>query len=165
MYTKTVVGMALAFAALTAAATAQEPPKKFGTEAGWDIFIKPDMGPGCVVAKKLNDNAQFQMGIDATAEKRGYMALYTKADAKVGAGDEVAVIFDVDGQKFSGKATGQQIDGMKGAFVWVNNPEFIYGLAKKKNLTITPAGRDPIVLPLTGTDAAFKSLRACQEAQ
>lgn len=165
MYTKTVVGMALAFSALAAMASAQEPPKKFGSEAGWDIFIKPDMGPGCVITKKLNNDAQFQMGIDATAEKRGYMALYTKADAQVTAGDELSVIFDVDGQKFSGAATGQQIDGMKGAFVWVNNPEFIYDLAKKKSLTIAPAGREAIVLPLTGTDAAFKSLRACQEAQ
>lgn len=165
MYTKTLVGMALAFAALTAAATAQEPLKKFGTEAGWDIFIKQDMGPGCLVSKKLNAEAQFLMGIDATATKRGYMALYTKADANVAAGEAVAVIFDVDGEKFSGNATGQQIDGMKGAYVWVNNPEFIYDLAKKKSLTITPTGGKQIVLPLTGTDAAFKSLRACQDAQ
>ncbi|PWK75670.1 hypothetical protein C8K44_103238 [Aminobacter sp. AP02] len=164
MYTKTVVGMIVALAAWAAPASAQD-LKKFGTEAGWDIFIKPDMGPGCVISKKLNSEAQFQMGIDATAEKRGYMALYTKADANVSAGDSLEVIFDVDGEKFSGAATGQQIDGMKGAFVWVNNPEFIYDLAKKKNLTISPAGRQPIVLPLTGTDAAFKSLRACQEAQ
>jgi hypothetical protein len=47
----------------------------------------------------------------------------------------------------------------------VNNPDFIYDLAKKKTLTITPQGREPIVLSLAGTDAAFKALRACQESQ
>ena len=105
------------------------------------------------------------MGIDATGEKKGYIALYTKKDAAVSAGEKVSVIFDVDGQKFSGEATGQQIEGMDGAFVWVNNPDFIYDLAKKNALTISPAGRDPIVLSLKGTDAAFKALRACQDAQ
>ena len=75
------------------------------------------------------------------------------------------MLFDVDGQKFSGEATGQRIEGMDGAFVWVNNPDFIYDLAKKNSMTISPAGRDPIVLSLKGTDAAFKALRACQEAQ
>ena len=123
------------------------------------------MGPGCLVAKKLSAEAQLQMGISATGEKKGYIALYTKKDAAVAAGEKVSVIFDVDGQKFSGEATGQQIEGMDGAFVWVNNPDFIYDLAKKNALTITPAGRDPIVLSLKGTDAAFTSLRACQDAQ
>ena len=165
MYAKTVVGISLAIAALTATTAGAQTLKKYGSEAGWDIFIKEDMGPGCLVAKKLSNEAQFQMGIDATGEKRGYMALYTKADAKVAAGDDIAVLFDVDGEKFSGQATGQQMEGMKGAYVLVNNPDFIYDLAKKKKLTITSAGREPIVRSLTGTDAAFQSLRACQEAQ
>ena len=37
--------------------------------------------------------------------------------------------------------------------------------AKKHTLTITPEGRKPIVVSLTGTDAAFNALRTCQEAQ
>ena len=44
------------------------------------------------------------MGIDAT-QKIGYMALYTKADANVSAGETLSVMFDVDGQTFSGNAT------------------------------------------------------------
>ena len=40
-----------------------------------------------------------------------------------------------------------------------------YDLAKKKTLTITPEGRQPIVVSLAGSDAAFKALRACQDAQ
>ena len=32
-------------------------------------------------------------------------------------------------------------------------------------MTITPKGRDPIVVSLAGTDAAVKALRACQEAR
>ena len=91
------------------------------------------------------------------------VALYTKADANVSAGETLSVIFDVDGQKFSGNATAQQMQGFRGGSVPVNT-NFIY-LAKKKTLTITPEGRQPIVVSLAGSDAAFKALRACQDAQ
>ena len=88
------------------------------------------------------------------------VALYTKADANVSAGETLSVIFDVDGQKFSGNATAQQMQGFRGGSVPVND-----NLAKKKTLTITPEGRQPIVVSLAGSDAAFKALRACQDAQ
>ncbi len=158
------VGTALTIAALSASG-ASAASTKYGSEAGWDIFVNDQMGPGCVIARKLSADAHVEMGIDATGTVRGYLAMYTKAYAAVTAGEELSVIFDVDGEKFSGQATGQQMEGFRGAYVPVNNPDFIYDLAKKKALTITPQGREPIVLSLTGTDAAFKALRACQEAQ
>ena len=164
MNTVTQIGIALTIAVLaTTGASAQT--KKYGSEAGWDIFIDEKMGPGCLVSRKLSADAQVLMGIDATADRRGYLALYTKADANVGAGEKLSVMFDVDGQKFTGEATGQQMEGFRGAYVPVNNPDFIFDLAKRNKLTITPDGRDPIVVSLAGTDAAFKALRACQEAQ
>ena len=156
---------ALAIVALAATGAAAQ-TKKYGSEAGWDIFVNDNMGPGCVIAKKLSPEAQILMGIDASGGKKvGYMALYTKADAKVTEGEQLSVIFDVDGQKFSGTAKGQQMPGFRGGTVPVNNVDFIYNLAKKHTLTITPEGRKPIVVSLAGTDAAFKALRSCQEAQ
>ncbi|WP_311788687.1 hypothetical protein [Ferirhizobium litorale] len=147
------------------AATDAAAQKTYGTEAGWDILVKDDMGPGCLITKSNADGTQIQMGVDATGERRGYMALYTKADANVDPNEKLPVLFDVDGQQFSGEAKGQVMDGYRGAFVWVNNLDFIYDLAKKKTLTITPEGRPPITVNLAGTDAAFKALRACQDAQ
>ena len=75
------------------------------------------------------------------------------------------IVFDVDGEIFTGDAKGQQVGDYVGAFVWVNNPEFIYNLAKKKTLTITSPGRPNLIVNLQGTDAAFDKLRACQAAQ
>jgi len=158
------IGAALALVALGATdASAQF--KKYGAEAGWEILIKEDLGPGCLMARKANDTSQVQMGIDATGEKKGYIALYTQKDANIQSGQKLSVIFDIDGQQFSGEAVGQQIDGYDGAFVWVNNPDFIYELAKKKTMTISPAGRDTLIMKLEGTDAAFKALRECQDKQ
>lgn len=141
-------------------------PTKYGEEAGWEILVRPDMGPGCLITKSNPGGlTQVQMGIDATADLKGYMAIYTKKDANIAQGEEVSVVFDVDGQQYTGEAKGQELDGFAGAFVWVNNPELIYELAKKKKLTITSPGRPELVVNLAGTDAAFNKLRECQAAQ
>jgi hypothetical protein len=166
MFAKALIGTALVLTALSATgAGAQQAFKKYGSEAGWEILVREDMGPGCLVAKVTEAGQQVQMGINAKDNVHGYMALYTKADAAVAAGEKLSVKFDLDGQLFHGEATGQRVDGYDGAYARFNNPDFIYDLAKKKTLTITPKGRDPIVLNLAGTDAAFQALRACQEAQ
>ncbi|HWK67031.1 MAG TPA: hypothetical protein VNS34_19055 [Rhizobiaceae bacterium] len=157
---------AMVLAVLTATGAAAETYKKYGAEAGWDVYVTEGEDRGCLMSRNLTDETQFQMGIVPEAQARGYLALYAKTGAQVFEGEQISVLFDVDGQQFTGEATGRQMmDGYKGAFVWVDNPEFIYDLAKKKTLTVTPAGREPIVLSLAGTDAALKLLRDCQEAQ
>ena len=161
----TQIGTALAIAALTVTgAAAQATYKKVGSEAGWDIYVNENTN-GCLMAKGVGTDNQIQMGVSKTTDLRGYMALYTKKGAEVSAGEKVSVLFDIDGQKFTGDATGVEMEGFDGAFVHFNNPDFIYDLAKKKSMTITPTGRDPIVVSLAGTDAAVKTLRACQDAR
>jgi hypothetical protein len=165
MNTVIQVGTVLTIALLTTTNVSAQ-TKKYGSEAGWDIFINEKLGPGCLISRKLTADTQLEMGIDESVDPpRGYLAMYTKAAADIGAGDKRSVIFDVDGRKFTGEATGQQLQGFRGAYVPVNNPEFIYDIAKRKTLTITPDGREPFVVSLAGTDAAFKVLRACQQAQ
>lgn len=161
-----LVRTALAVAVLTVPCEAQDMFKKYGKAAGWDIFVNEKTGPGCLIARQNpDDGAQVEIGIDATADLRGYLALYSKKPEKITAGEKLSVVFDVDGEKFTGVATGQEIEGFDGATVPFNDLDFIYGLAKKKKLTITAKGRNELVVDLTGTDAAFKALRACQAAQ
>ncbi|WP_235912071.1 hypothetical protein [Mesorhizobium xinjiangense] len=152
-------------AVLGATAASAQNFEQYGSEAGWNIAIKEDMGPGCLMMKTNEDGTQIQMGIDATGELKGYMALYMKTPANLAKGDDFEVLFDVDGDQFEGEAIGQEIEGYKGAYVLVNNPDFIYDLAKKKQLTITPKGHRQVLVNLDGTNAAFETLRACQDAQ
>ena len=155
---------ALAAAVLTVPCQAAD--NKYGSAAGWDIFVSKQVGPGCLLARDDPDSAaQVQIGIDATAAPRGYLAIYSKKPRDVTAGEKISVIFDVDGEKYSGVAKGQEMEGYDGAFVPFNNLDFIYDLAKKKALTITSQGRNTLVVNLTGTDDAFKKLRECQAAQ
>src|SRR3954451_12842407 len=108
-----LVRIGAAFAAAALAATgASAQTKKYGSEAGWDIFVNDNMGPGCLIAKKLSPEVQLLMGIDASGGQRvGYIGLSTKADAIVPPGQQLPVTFDVDGQPFAGTATAQQMPG------------------------------------------------------
>ena len=110
----------------------QSKTKKYSSAAGWDIYVRQDLGPGCLIAKTADNGVQVQMGIDETGSKRGYMAMYTKADAQITPGEKFTVTFDIDGQKFSAQPTGQQSGEFIGAAAWVNNPDFT---------TILPRGR------------------------
>lgn len=157
---------ALAVAVLTVPSQAAETVTKYGSAAGWNIYVNKSMGPGCVLMRDNPDGeTQAQIGIDATAAPRGYLALYTKKTTNIAPGKNISVVFDVDGDKYTGVAKGQEMEGYDGAFVPFNNLDFIYDLAKKKALTITSEGRRTVVVDLTGTDDAFKALRECQAAQ
>ena len=107
MYTKKLIGTSLVLAFLTSTAVALDNFKQVGTEAGWDIYVREGKARGCLIAKELTDDTQFQMGINPAEQIKGFMALYTRAGAEISAGEKVSVIFDVDGQKFTGEATGQ----------------------------------------------------------
>ena len=78
MPAKISIGMTVAVLAATAAFA--QTATKYGEEAGWEILVKDDMGPGCLVTRSNPDGAtQVQMGIDTRQAPKGYMAIYTKA--------------------------------------------------------------------------------------
>jgi hypothetical protein len=109
--------MALAIAAATiTGAAAQATYKKVGSAAGRDIYVNESTN-SCLMAKGVGSDRQIQMGVSKTTNQRGYMALYTKKIAKVGAGEKVSVLFDIDCQKITGDATGARLEGYEGAYV------------------------------------------------
>lgn len=167
MKTTIAIGTALALATLSATAAGAQSFETYGTEGDWQIVVNDAMGPGCLAIRKFrNPTSQVQLGIDATRpETSGYIAIYVEDAAGIEAGEEIPASFDVDGQVFEGTFTGQQTRGFGGAFVPVNNAEFIYDLANKETLTISYGEGNRVIVGLDGTDAAFAALRSCQEAQ
>ena len=122
-------------------------------------MVNENMGPGCLIAKK-GDGMQVQLGVDATSAKQTG-AVFTKADVNVSAGEQAPVSFEVGVKTFKGEAFGEEMEGFRGAFVPVNNPAFVYDLAKQETMKITVEGLDPINVNLAGTDAAFAAMKAC----
>jgi hypothetical protein len=158
---------ALIAGALVGAGASAQSFKKYGKEGNWDIVVNEKTGPGCLAIQKFsNPTSQVQLGIDATHTPRtGYIAIYVEDAEGIEAGQKIPASFDVDGQVFKGTFTGQQTKGFGGAFVPVNNADFIYDLAKKNALTISYGEAKKVIVGLSGTDAAFATLRACQDAQ
>lgn len=156
----------VAGALVTAGASAQT-FETYATEGEWEIAINQNMGPGCVAIQRFVDpTSQVQMGIDARqAERTGYIAILVEGAEGIAAGQKIPASFDVDGRVFEGTLTGQQTEGFGGATVPVDNPEFIYDLANNKTLTISFGEGKRLIVDLTGSDAAFAALRACQAAQ
>lgn len=164
-------GLALAVAAGAATSVSAEDITKYGQAAAWEIAVNKNMGPGCLIEKR-GEGWQVDLGIDASsAEKIGYMAVFARTDLPVKADEAIPVDFEVGGETFKGEAFGEKLsmfrrmEGYHGAWVPVNNPEFVYDLAKKETLTIMVEGLDPIEVSLSGTDDAFKAMRECQAAQ
>jgi hypothetical protein len=164
------ISSGLAAAALVATSATAE-IKKYGEAAGWEIAVNEEMGPGCLIEKR-GEGWQVQLGVDATSsEKTGYMAVFAKADMPAGAGEALPVDFEVGGETFKEDAFGEKLDmfrrieGFHGAWVPVNNPDFVYDLAKEETMKVIVEGNDPIEVSLAGTDAAFDAMRECQEAQ
>jgi hypothetical protein len=158
--------IATAGAAISSAALS-ETFTNYGMEGEWEIAINANMGPGCLAIRKFrNPTSQVQLGIDATnPEPTGYIAIYVEGAEGIEAGEEIPASFDVDGQVFEGTFTGQQTKGFGGAFVPVNNAQFIYDMAINDSLTISYGEGRSVIVPLEGTEAAFAALRTCQEAQ
>jgi hypothetical protein len=161
-----LASMLTACAAFSSAASAQT-FTTYGTEGDWEIAINANMGPGCLAIRKFrNPTSQVQLGIDATnPEPAGYIAIYVEGAEGIEAGEEIPASFDIDGQIFEGTFTGQQTRGFGGAFVPVNNAQFIYDMAMNDSLTIDYGEGRRVIVPLEGTDSAFAALRSCQEAQ
>jgi hypothetical protein len=160
-------GAAIGLAVITAGATTATAAtfQKVGTEAGWNVMVNEALGPGCLIEKKV-DHLEVMLGIDASgSETIGYMAVYTRSDVDVAEGEAVPVSFQAGGRTFEGEAFGEKRDGFHGAWVPVNNREFIYDLAKEETMTVAVSDLPPIEVSLAGTEAAFQAMRTCQEQQ
>lgn len=159
------VSAALAVAAFAATAAGAQHIERVGEAAGWGIAVNPDLGPGCLITKTA-DHLQVQLGVNALSpELTGYMAVFTRADVPVAEGEAVPVSFEVGGRSYDGVAFGEQDKGFRGAWVPVNNDEFVFELAKQASMTITVADLPPVEVSLAGTDAAFAAMKECQEAR
>jgi len=127
---------------------------------------QPEKEAGRRAIQHFVDSAsQVQVGIDATTrEMTGYIAILVEGAEGLGVGERVPATFDVDGSVFKGTFVGQQTGSFGGATVAVDNANFLYDFTNKA-LTISYGEGKRVIVDLTDADAAFASLRSCQEAQ
>lgn len=129
----------------------------------WNLYYSEALGDSCLVERTDADGRQLQFGVDRKKEQ-AYAGLFAKEDAGMVAGDLVDVSFELGDTVFTGEATQYNKDGIQGGYVYFNNLDFAYELAKQQTLIINPAEGDPIPVDLTGSLNAIEAMIACQIA-
>ena len=76
----------------------------------------------------------------------------------------VPVSFQLGDTTFTGQATQYNKDGIQGGYVYFNNLNFAYELARQKELVIHRAEGDDIDVDLTGSANAIDAMIICQVA-
>lgn len=148
----------LAGAGLTGTAIAQDLTVK-----GWNIF-EDDGKLVCVMDRVGNKGYLVRMGEEKQGSDFGYIAVYTK-DKPVNICGNVTreVVFDIDGQRFTGTSVGEHRGDWVGAELRSNNPNLGERLAKRYVMTLAPDSDNSIKISLDGTFNAMAATRECNK--
>mgnify|MGYP001826242739 CR=1 FL=1 len=121
------------------------------TVEGWNIF-KDDGNLVCVMERVVDNGYLVRMGKEKQGTAFGYIAVYTK-DKSVNIFGNVTreLVFDIDGQRFTGTSVGEYRGDWVGAELRSNNPNLGERLAKRYVMTLAPDSDNPIKIILDGT--------------
>lgn len=104
----------------------------------------------------------FQMGLTKD-HQYGYIGVFTQADVKIPASQEIEVI--VDGKAFVGKSYGIKSKKLRGdytgGYALTQSQEFVDAIANGEVLIAFPEKEGLFVIDLTGTKKAIEETRAC----
>ena len=153
---------ACAFGVTLSGAALAEDYQALAKVESWTITRGVEQG-GCMMQKVNADGYLVQIGKTAAGHDFGRLAVYTSdKDAYVLEGESKDVTFDLDGERFFGKATMEAAGGgYRGGYAEANNRAFGEALARKYVLTINPDSKNAIIIDLKGTFKAMEAVREC----
>ena len=159
---KIKISSAVAAATLFCASTAfAQPFTSEGTVEGWNIFLN-ESTKNCLMEKVESNGFVVQIARTGEGEEFGRLGVYSPNPTDIKDGETRELTFDLDGERFTGEATGSLHEGYQGGYAFANNPQFGEALASKQTLTIEPDGANPVVVDLSGTMAAMDAVKDCQ---
>jgi hypothetical protein len=163
---KTFVAAALAVTVLSVPAFAEEDAVllDYAETENWSISIDPSLNNGCLMYSEFEDGSVVRIGIDMTTGF-GYVLSANAAWGDIVEGQSYPVTMSLDDQTFNGEAVGYPIDGLPGANIDFDNPDFLAMLVEAENLTLSHDGAEVMSLDITGSADAVKTLIECQDKQ
>lgn len=106
----------------------------------------------------------FQMGLTKD-HQYGYIGVFTQADVKLPASQEIEVI--IDGKAFFGKSYGIKSKKLRGdytgGYALTQSQEFVDAIANGEVLIAFPEKEGLFVVDLTGTKKTIEETRACNK--
>lgn len=138
---------------------------KYGDVEGWTVYIDVER-KSCLIERMDEQANVVQMGLTSD-HKLGYLGVFSKT-ADLSSGRKEKIIVDLDGAKYSSKATKMKkniTEGYTGGYILADNPQFIEDLAKKYTMTVFPKKEQSFVVDLAGTYKAMELARTCNSEQ
>lgn len=154
----------IAIMALCAGAAAAQDLVSYGEAGGWTISVDPTVGNGCLMTSDFEDGSTVRIGFDRTAG-RGYVATFNEGWGEIVDGQDYAISFLMDDQKYDGTATGIHLDDVPGALIYFDSTDFLVDLAARNVMTLQHEGEDVMSIDLAGSHEAIEATIACQEEQ
>ncbi len=151
-------------AAAPGAAAGDHVLKEYGSVPGWDIYVDPDAGNGCLAVAEFTDNSVVYIGIDNTTGD-GYVTSLNPAWSDIEDGAVYPVTLSLDDNVYEGEATGLTVDDMPGADVVLGDADFFGDIMTAQSLALAHDGAEVMKVDLTGAPEAMKAMIACQDAQ
>jgi len=158
---KRLLTAAMVLVASTAAAQTLKP---WGQVQGWDVLVDPSLGNGCLIQAEYQDGSVVRIGFDRNAGG-GYVTAFNGNWGDIEEGKTYPVRFDLDGQSYNGEAKGIYLNGVPGADIAFDNPDFLFDIAKKYTMRLYSEAGEVMSIDLGGTYAGLEAALKCQDEQ
>lgn len=139
----------------------------YGKEAPWTIFENKTSG-GCFLQDRNNNGNVVQMGIRTHKDKYAFMGVWNHTQSLMEAGETRDMRLDIDGKEYTFTAMANVhpvSEGLTGAYMYLNNPDFIADVENGKVLTVHLDADTSFQIDLTGTKKGIEMARECFQAQ
>jgi len=134
----------------------------WGTAGGWDIMVDPSLGDGCLIQAEYQDGSVVRIGFDRN-QGNGYVTVFNMNWGDIEEGASYPVAFALDNDDYSGEATGMYLNGVPGADIVFDNPEFLFSIAKKYTMTLYNESGEVMAIDLEGTYVGLEGALQCQD--
>jgi hypothetical protein len=154
--------LAATLAAATATAALAQTLEPWGQAGGWDILVDPSLGNGCLIQAEFQDGSVVRIGFDRN-QGNGYLTAFNGNWGAIEAGAEYDISYDLDGQEYTGTATGIYLNGVPGADLYFDNVDLLVDIAAKYTMTLYHEDAEVMAIDLAGSSAALHEAIACQD--
>lgn len=160
---QTIMTAVVALGALITPAQAQS-LVPWGSSEYWDVMIDPSLGDGCLIQSEFDDGSVVRIGFDRN-KGEGYVTAFNGAWGDIEAGAKYPILFQLDGEDYDAEATGLYLNGVPGADIPFDNPDFLFDMARKYTMTLFNESGEVMSIDLTGSYQALEAAMECQEEQ
>jgi len=159
---RTILACALVMATASFTPASAQELEPWGSSDYWDVLVDPTLGDGCLIQSEFSDGSVVRIGFDRN-QGGGYVTAFNMNWGDIEENAWYPVIFALDGQDYEADARGMYLNGVPGADIPFDNPDFLFDIAAKYTMTLYTDNGEVMSIDLTGSSLALQAAIECQE--